>query len=476
MTAATWIDDLQTELHAQLQAHTTGAQGESPYVADPTGWARDRVGAHLWSKQRDIARSVVEHRRTAVKSGHGPGKTWTAGMLACWWIDAHPPGQAIVVTTAPTAPQMYAQLWAEIRTMHRKGGLAGVVLQNGEWKIDDTLVGIGRKPADTDEHGFQGFHRRYVLVILDEACGIPPTLWTGAEAITTNTDCRILAIGNPDDPNTEFGRVCRPGSGWNVLGVSVLDTPNFTGEAVPDDLRPLLPSPEWEADRRRHWGEESPQYVAKVLGEFPEVGEDTLISPAWIAAAQQRSLQPGWPSVLGVDVARFGSDRTVIYHRRGPVARLHSDRSRDATTQTTGRVTHALSETGAESAQVDGVGVGGGVVDQLDEAGKPVHDMQAGQAAADTERFINARAEWYWGLRQRFEAGDVDLDPGDDELAAQLGALHYTYTARGQIKIESKDDMRRRGMPSPDRADGLMLAFASPHESGKVADTVYALD
>ena len=117
--------------------------------------------------------------------------------------------------------------------------------------------------------------------------------------------------------------------------------------------------------------------------------------------------------------------------------------------------------THAASANVDGVGVGGGVVDILTEMGADVHDLQAGSAASDTERFINARAEWYWGLRERFEQGDIDIDPLDDELAAQLGAIRFEYTSRGQIKIESKDDMAKRGMPSPDRADALMLAYAA---------------
>src|SRR5690606_8042107 len=161
----------------------------------------------------EIVESVVEHRRTAVKSCHGAGKSWTAGMLAAWWIDTHPPGEAIVVSTAPTYKQVHAVLWEEIRKQHRTGDRPGTVLQTDEWKIGDVLVGMGRKPADHDAHGFQGIHRRYVLAILDEACGIPDALWTAVEAITTNADCRILAIGNPDDPATEFGNVCKPGSG-----------------------------------------------------------------------------------------------------------------------------------------------------------------------------------------------------------------------------------------------------------------------
>lgn len=434
----------------------------NPYLNEPVGWVRDRLGGFLWSKQKEIAESVVVRRRTAVKSCHNAGKSFLAAQIAGWWIDVHPPGEAFIVSTAPTYAQVHAILWEEIRKAAKAPAvpLPGRVLQSDEWKLDDgTLVGWGRKPADTNQHGFQGIHRRYVLVILDEACGIPEQLWTAVEAITTGADCRILAIGNPDDPNTEFGNVCKPGSGWNVIRISGLDTPNFTDEPFPEKLRPLMLSPEWVEDKKRRWGETSPRYVAKVLGEFPEVGDDTLISPRWIEAAQQRNLAPGPVNVLGVDVARFGSDRSILCLARGPLARIVGDFSHARTTETTGKVIAAKREHQVHEIRVDGVGVGSGVVDELLEAGHDVLDMQSGAAALDKEHFANARAEWWWGLRERFEQGDIDLDPDDDELASQLGAIKYKFTARGQILIESKDDMKKRGLPSPDRADAVMLAY-----------------
>jgi phage terminase large subunit-like protein len=440
----------------------------SPYLTDPALWVRKRLGEHLWSKQRDIAQAVVAHRRVAVKSCHNAGKSRLASRLAAWWIDVHPPGEAFVVSTAPSYPQVHAILWEEIRNAAkaataRGNPLMGRVLGSDVWKLDDgTLVGWGRKPADTDEHGFQGIHRRYVLVLIDEACGVPRQLWTAVEAITTNADCRILAIGNPDDPNTEFADVCKPGSGWNVIKISAFDTPNFTDEPTPDHLRPLMLDPGWVTDKQRRWGVESPRYVSKVLGEFPNIGVDTLISPALIEAAQLRMLEAAGRGILGVDVARYGTDRTVIYLRRGPVVRRFGEYSKQATTETTGRVIDAQRHTGAEEIRVDGVGVGAGVVDQLTEQGYGVLDMQAAAAAQDRDRFVNARAEWAWGMRERLEAGDLDLDPDDDELAAQLGAIKYRYNSRGQIVIESKDDMRKRGLPSPDHADAAILTAVRP--------------
>lgn len=461
---------------AEREREEVAAQWPSPYLNDPVGWALNKQNVQLWSKQREIAQSVITNRRTAVKSCHDVGKSFLAGTLAQFWVDVHPHGEAFVASTAPTYPQVHAILWEEIRAGFRRSATAGNslpgrVLQSDEWKLDDgTLVGYGRKPADQDEHGFQGIHRRFVLVIIDEACGVPEQLWTAAEAITTNADCRILAIGNPDDPSTEFGNVCKPGSGWNVIQVSAFDSPNFTDEQVPDKLRPLLIAPEWVEDKKRRWGETSPRYVSKVLGDFPEIGDDTLISPKWIEAAQARTLEPGPRTVLGVDVARFGADRTILSLVQGPVMRIIGDHSKLRTTETTGKVVAAKREHMADAIHVDGVGVGSGVVDELLELGHDVVDMQSGAAAVDREHFANARAEWWWALRQRFEDGDADIDPADDELAAQLGAMRFKYTARGQVLIESKDDMRKRGLPSPDRGDALMLGVAKAPVTEEILD------
>lgn len=437
---------------------------DSPYLNDPVGYVHQQLGEFLWSKQREIAQSVVDNKRTAVKASHAVGKSFLASRLIAWWIAAHPPGEAFVVSTAPTFAQVRGILWREIGKAVRKAEANGHPVpgrvNQTEWLLGNELVGYGRKPGDHDEHSFQGIHAKYVLVVIDEACGVPRQLWTAVEAITTGSECRILAIGNPDDPATEFGEVCKPGSVWNAISVPAACTPNFTGEDVPAKVAELLVEPQWVEDLKASRGESSPEYVSKVLAEFPDSSTDTLIPYGQIVRAQERELAPGPQVELGVDVARYGTDETVIYRRLGPVARLHGVFGQQPTTETTGRVIAAMRETHAVLAKVDGVGVGGGVVDQLVEHGWAVADMQAGQRALDPETFLNARAEWYWGLRQRFEAGDIDLDPDDGELAAQLSQIKYKYTSRGQLQIESKDDMKKRGLSSPDRADALMLAFA----------------
>lgn len=480
----------------------------APHQHDPAGWIRTKLGEHTWSMQNRVLDAVATHPKVAVKASHGVGKSWLAGRAVSWWIDQHPPGSAFAATTAPTFAQVAAILWKEInraanRADTRGNPLPGRILQT-EWKIGRELVAYGRKPANTDEHGFQGIHAEHVLVVVDEACGIADNVWEGVESITTSESSRILAIGNPTDPSARFARMCRPGSGWHVLHIDALATPNITreslteaavnmdpplsdelldkllaevpddwdGEVVPDELTRSLTSAWWVVDKVRTWGIGSQLWQGKVRGQFPEAGDDTLIPLSWVEKAQQAELDSTAPPELAVDVARYGSDETVMYERRGPILRPVATWQHASTVETARRVEVHARSIRARTIRVDGVGVGGGVVDQLIAWGLPAVDLQAGSSPMDGERFVNARAEWYWGLRERFESGDIDIHD-DDVLAGQLSAIKYSHDARGRIKIESKDDMKDRGMPSPDRADCAMMAYAHIPEPEDLQDEVY---
>jgi hypothetical protein len=171
--------------------------------------------------------------------------TYISSILAAWWIDTR--YNCMVQSTAPTYQQVHGQLWEEIRKLHNQAELVGNINNNDEWKremvspstgrVQNILVGQGRKPADGNIHAFHGTHRPDgVLALLDEGCGLAQSLFTGAEAITTAEDDRQLTTGNPDDPATEFGNIFEELSNqWNLITVSAFDTPNFTGEA--DELR-----------------------------------------------------------------------------------------------------------------------------------------------------------------------------------------------------------------------------------------------
>lgn len=449
---------------------------QRPYRNDPVGFVQKRLKEFVWSKQIEILESIRDNRRTAVRSCHGPGKSFIAARAAAWWIETH--NDAFVVTTAPSGPQVKAILWKEIGRCHGKGSLRGRTNQTEWWLKSqygkEEIVAYGRKPADYDEHAFQGIHANHVLIVIDEACGVPENLWEAADNLMTNENAKILAIGNPDDPVTQFAEVCKPGSGWHVISISAFDTPNFTGEYVPDNIRDLLVSKLYEEEKKRKWGEDNPMYVAKILGEFPEVSAGGLIQIKWVKEAQLRTLEPIGEIELGVDVGG-GLDKNVIYKRQGPVVRLYSKDFNPDTMQSLGNLMKAVKETGATKAKVDAIGIGAGMCDRAKEIAADqkesrntrqtagvIEGVKVSTAAINSEDFVNLRAEGYWGLRERFQEGQIDLDPDDDDLAAQLVDVRTKPSSTGRTQIESKEQMRTRGKSSPDEADALMLAFVTP--------------
>jgi hypothetical protein len=426
--------------------------------------------------------SVRDNRRTAVRSCHGVGKSWVASLVASWWLDTHPPGEAFVVTSAPTFAQVRAILWRYIRRVHRRGKLAGRVNQT-EWHLDDEMVAFGRKPADHDESAFQGIHARYVLVILDEACGIPEQLWVAADALTTNADCRVLAIGNPDSPASYFRKVCSPGSGWHVIGISAFDSPNLTGEEVPDAVAQALVGREWVEEKAREWGEDNPLYRSKVLGEFSEDAPNRVVRASDVARCRIDP-EARWkpedldPVELGVDVGG-GGDETVIRERRGRRAgrewRAHTDRPEKIAPL----VMQAMKESQAVTVKVDSIGVGFGVIGELRNAGLRGEHMarivgvNVGEAASRPDKFLNLRAELWWEVaRGLSESAGWDLSgmANADVTVAQLLEPLWDTDPRGRIRVEPKDEIRKRLGRSPDNADALLLAFyAAPRVPRKRA-------
>lgn len=443
------------------------------YRRDPVAWVHEVLHEHVWSKQQDILRSVRDNRRTAVPSCHEAGKSFIAARAVAWWLSVHPVGEAFVVTTATTGAQVEAILWKEINRTHSKGQLAGRTNKT-EWYMttaegNEELVAFGRKPSDRNPTAFQGIHAKFVLVVMDEACGIPGgtsdnpnSLWESADSLIANEFSRILAIGNPDIPDSEFAEVCKPGSGWHVIHIDAFDTPNFTDEEVPAALRPKLISKTWQEEKLRKWGENNPLYISKVRGRFPTSSKDGLIPVAWVMKAQTQTLEPSDPIELGIDVGG-GGDKNIAALRRGPVVRIIRRDQEPNTMISCGNMIADIRSTGARVAKVDEIGVGRGLTERGKELGHPVVGVNVGKEPRDKEQFANVRAEGYWGLRERFQEGQIDIDADDDDLAAQLVGIKFKRSSSGKILIESKDEMKKRGMSSPDEADAVMLAYL-PHE------------
>lgn len=454
--------DDQLEVFRLAIASVTGQIEGRP---DPVRWVGTRLGEQLYSKQREICLSVRDNRRTSVPSAFDTGKSFSASRLALWWIGTHPVGEAMVVSTATTHAQVRAILWQEINAAHaRAKTLPGRVNQT-EWWIDNSMVGFGRRPRDWSPDAFTGIHRPYVLVIIDEASGVPRPIFEACEGLITNEDSRILAIGNPYASDSYFAHICRPDSPWNTIRISAFDTPAFTGEAMPPIALKSLVSKMWVEEVTQEWGLDSPLYQSKVLGEFPEESDDQLIPLSWVRAAVDNEAE-GWRDempALGVDVARYGEDETVIAGRWGDHVEIVETFRRKPVTYTAGAVRRLARELNTNDIRVDDDGIGGGVTDILREEGMTVDALHGGGATTEPKKFVNSRSEWWWNTRLWFQSQAADI-PDDDKLVAQLTSVHWSLDSKGRIAVESKDDMRKRGVRSPDRGDAVVYTKAT---SGK---------
>ena len=443
-------------------------------------WAQDH-GIHWWSAQRAIADSVERNKRTVVRAGHGVGKSYTAAGLAAWWVDTHP--DSLVVSSAPSYKQVHGVLWEEIRKLHAAQNLPGRVLGSDEWLIGTRQAGFGSKPPDAakgsdfDPSLLQGYHRAGgVLVILDEAGGLPGWLWTSAETITTTENSRILAIGNPDNPGSRFAEVCKPGArGWAQHKISVLDSPNYTGEVVPPEVAAALTPRSWADEMLEEWGIDDPRYVSKVLAEFPKDHPNQVVPLAALMACRMavpRSASELEPVELGVDVGG-GGDLTVVRERRGMRAGRRWAGRTPEPEQAEALLKRALAESGATSVKIDVIGVGWGLCSAARKIVKEVgwecavHPVDVRKEPSDKRRFKNLRSELWWMARELSQSQAWDLSVAEDAetVCGELVIPRWEPDPAGRVIVEPKEDTKARtGGKSPDDADALLLAYHVPRD------------
>lgn len=469
--------------------------GLTSQLMSPVVFATDVLGVSLWDKQKEVLAALPGNRRIAVKSGNGLGKGFCAGVAALWFLYNHDP--AVVLSTAPTFRQVRHVLWRQIRQLYfRAKEPLGGKIYDSRWELSEERYAMGLS-ADTADQ-FQGFHNPNMLIVVDEAEGVSDEIYEAIDSVMTSAETsRLLLIGNPTTVSGAFRRAFHEERHlYHTITISALDSPNVQAGRI---VVPGLTTAAWVEERQEIWGEENPLFRARVLGEFPDQGDDTLIKLSDIEAATvyrpgdsmvsdgtdvevnfkpdpaeaslDRNLTnlavPAEPVIISVDVARFGSDKSVILRRRGrQVEEIRSFQGM-GTMQLAGRVAAAIEEFQPDQVFIDEVGVGAGVVDRLREQGFGVKGINVARSARQSGLFANLRAEGYWRLRELFASGEIGL-PHDNQLMGELAAVRYSYDSQGRILMESKDDMRGRGLPSPDRADALMLAFLEPVARAKL--------
>ncbi len=444
-----------------------------PYVTyfnDPVGFTRDVLRLTVWDAMERIMLGVRDHTKTAVRSGHKVSKSTTAASIALWRAVARPGSRTVL--TAPTARQVKAIIWKELKRRHAQAGLPGM-------PFDDP--GTGYRVGDSEVFGFStsdaekmaGISGEDLLFIIDEASGVAEAIF---EAIEGNMagGARILLISNPTQTSgTFYEAFSSKRQFWHTIHVSSEDTPNARSGQI---LIPGLATAAWVEEKRADWGEDSPLYQVRVRGNFPTQATNAVIGLGLVEAARARHDAETDPPTgrfsVGVDVGRFGDDPTIIQPVYGDRPVPATVKRKQDNVEAAGHVMDVVQAerersgyTGPVLVKVDDLGVGGGVTDHLKHSkrarqlGIVVVPVKVSERAT-SEGYSKLRDQLWFALRDWLKEGGR-LPPAP-LLEAELIAPLYSFDTQGRAKVESKDDLKPRLKRSPDRADALALAIYTP--------------
>lgn len=450
-----------------------------------------------WPKQIEIIESVRDNRNTYVKSCHGVGKTYTAKDVALWFLYCHVP--SIVITTAPSWPQVEKLLWAEINNAHEsaKVPLGGACLKTAlNIKPKWYAVGISPKIESSDDGSrMTGFHSPHMLVIFDEAPAVNSKLWEIKETLMTSENVRFLAIGNPVLDSGHFFEGFRDDR-VNSINMSIFDSPNFVANKVTSKEKlvaiskmkredrdkllnemknpyPSLTNVAWAVDRLLAWGMDSPIFQARVMSEFPSAAQQSIIS--YSSLERCKGIEPlTWSTkyktevpvkhhkCLGVDVARFGTDNTCFLGYENGKQIYKDSWNGQNIVKTANRIKHLIVKEKYRTIVIDDTGLGGGVTDLVTEfVGEEklkVLVIAVNFAAASTNPIYDGIVtQMYYNARDMIKEQSISMTD-EGSLFKELSSRNYKYTGKGLIKVEGKEDYKKRtGFPSPDEADAFIL-------------------
>ncbi|MDD5084194.1 MAG: terminase [Candidatus Moranbacteria bacterium] len=434
----------------------------SPLAFAQFAW--DDLRLHDW--QRAILSSIGDQLKTgamttqaaiqeAIASGHGIGKSCLVAIIILFSLATEADTKGIV--TANTETQLKTKTWAELakwyqgfRYKHWFKFTATAIYSadpahEKTWRVDMIPW------SERNTEAFAGLHNagRRVLVIFDEASAIPDNIWEVTEGALTDEDTEILwlAFGNPTR-NTGRFRECfgRLKHRWRTRQIDSRTVPGTSKEQIQ----------QWISD----YGDDSDFVRVRVKGEFPRSGSRQFISSEVVEAAIKRTVEVpfGAPKIMAVDVARFGDDQSVIARRHGrKLEDFIKYRGLDLMALAS-EIAAAIKKYRPDVVYVDGVGVGGGVVDRLRQLGHNIIEVNAGAAPEQQNRetHYNKRAEMWDRMKNWLDTGDI---PDDRDLRDDLIGIEYSYDNKMRLQLEKKDDMKKRGLSSPDCADALSLSF-----------------
>jgi hypothetical protein len=437
-----------------------------PYRDNPVAFVRDMIGVEPTEQQIDALTAIANGTHVSIKSGHGTGKTAYLAWLIIWWNYTRK--NARIPCTAPTEAQLKNVLWAELSLWHNEMDPffkdKFVITSDKMYHVDFDKIwfAVARTARSEKPEALQGFHGENLLFIIDEASGVAEEVFTVVRGALTEEDNRCVMTSNPTRTSGFFynSHTLWEGDPWGCLTFDGEDSPRVSARYVN----------EIEVE----FGRDSDMFRVRVQGQFPVESDFTLIPKDWVMAAFEREastlrrLSNKNFDAAGVDVARYGENKTVFVLVKGVTVVGIKQYHKQSTMKTAAQVVALCAAVEPNNIKVDEIGVGAGVVDRVVEQGYNVTGVEVGRAAVDKDKFANLRAEYFWQLRKRFEDGNISLKPLVKTLTKpdmikfveQICSIRYEHNPSGKIAIWSKEKMRRDGLKSPDLADALMLAFA----------------
>lgn len=428
------------------------------YRSKPVEFVSDLLHVQPDPWQAELLNLVASgERRISVRSGHGVGKSSVAAWALLHFLTTRWPAKA--VCTAPTSSQLYDALFAELKSWLRElppyvEGLFEATSDRIVLKSSPESAFISARTSRAESpQSMAGIHSANVLLIFDEASNIPQGVYEAAGGSMSSHSACTLLLGNPVKTSGYFFDTHhRLKSEWKTLHVSCLDSKRV--------------APEYIREMALKYGDPSSVYSVRVIGDFPEVEEDVFISADLVESAMARDIvadeeiKPIW----SVDVARFGPDSSVLMVRHGNVVSEILSWHGLATTELTGRIVSKyealIPRNQPTEIIIDEIGIGAGIFDRCLELELPVRGINVGEAASMSGTFMNLRAELWSKVKDWLTEKNCKL-PRNSRLFSDLTTPRYTFSSSGKLQIESKRDMTKRGVPSPDFADALCLSMTS---------------
>ena len=423
----------------------------------------DFDGLDTWQRDflEELGRDIVDAEandkpvRKATASGHGIGKSALVAIIILWYMTTRP--RARIRVTANTEKQLLGTTWPELALWHKRSIFKDWFLWEATRfsKIGDRENWFAEAISwnENNPDAFAGLHGRYVMLIMDEASGVADSIWETALGVLTDAGNTHLAFGNPIRPSGGFYDCFyhpKKSKRWKTRHINALETKIGNSQSNREIFEDY--GPEHDVTRRR------------VLGQFPRQAASQFISTADVEGAMNRQLEyddyANFPVYMGVDVARFGDDRSCILLRQGPkVLDIQTFEGAD-TVQVANIATGVLkSRKDIQMVFVDEVGVGAGVVDMMRRYDDRVTGVNVGRRPTNMKLYKNLRVELWDKMRQDIPKMDL---PSNESLKRELTTIEYDFTDQGQMRLERKIDIKRRGLESPDIADALALTYARP--------------